>query len=68
MISELTGSSSREVAALAGILSASISYLAMLEEQVPAYNGLNLQNDTGWQQLSEGMDVIIDLWTKNTKK
>lgn len=65
VISELTHSQEKEVASLASILSASISYLALLEELTPAYNGIDLQSDKGWEQIAEGIDLIVDLWLKN---
>lgn len=65
IISELTHSSETEVASLASILSASISYLALLEELNPTYNGINLQSDKGWEQVAQGIDLIVDLWLKN---
>lgn len=65
VISELTHSQEKEIASLASILSASISYLALLEELTPAYNGIDLQSDKGWEQMAEGIDLIVDLWLKN---
>lgn len=68
IVSELTHSSEKEVAALATILSASISYLALSEELNPTYNGINLQSEKGWEQIAEGMDLIIDLWLKQERQ
>lgn len=62
VISEMTHSSQQEVASLASILSASISYLTLLEELNPTYNGIDLQSDNGWEQIAQGIDLIIDLW------
>ena len=47
MVSRLTGCSNSEVASLASILSASISYLTLIEDQCPTYNGIALQTDKG---------------------
>ena len=66
-ISELVHSPLNEVASLASILSASISYLALLEELNPTYNGIDLQSDNGWMQIAQGIDLIIDLWIQNIK-
>ena len=66
-ISELAHSTQSEVASLASILSASISYLALLEELNPTYNGIDLQSDSGWMQIAQGIDLIIDLWIQNIK-
>ncbi|WP_282917953.1 TetR/AcrR family transcriptional regulator [Porphyromonas macacae] len=68
IVSELTHSSEKEVAALATILSASISYLSLSEELNPTYNGINLQSEKGWEQIAEGMDLIIDLWLKQERQ
>jgi Transcriptional regulator len=67
-ISNLTHSPQKEVASLASILSASISYLVLLEELNPTYNGINLQSDNGWEQIAQGIDLIIDLWIQNSKQ
>lgn len=67
VISELTHSQEKEVASLASIISASISYLTLLEELNPTYNGINLQSDKGWEQIARGIDLIIDLWLKNNR-
>lgn len=64
IISELTRSQEKEVASLASILSASISYLVLLEELNPTYNGIDLQSDKGWEQIAQGIDLIVDLWLK----
>lgn len=68
VISELTHSEEKEVASLASILSASISYLTLLEELSPTYNGIDLQSDNGWEQIAQGIDLIVDLWLKNNRQ
>ncbi|WP_321517576.1 TetR/AcrR family transcriptional regulator [uncultured Bacteroides sp.] len=68
VMSKLTAVPQDEVAALASVLSASISYLAMLEELCPVYNGISIQSDAGWEQLAKGIDTIIDLWINNLKQ
>jgi putative transcription regulator, tetR family len=65
VVSRLTGCSNSEVASLASILSASISYLTLIEEQCPTYNGIALQTDKGWEQIAQGVDMIVDLWIKS---
>ena len=64
VVSGFTHSHHAEVAALATILSASISYLVLIGEQSPTYNGINLQGDEGWEQVIKGLDLMIDLWIK----
>lgn len=68
VVSRLTGSSNSEVASLASILSASISYLALIEDQCPTYNGIALQTDKGWEQIAQGVDMIVDLWIKSIQE
>lgn len=68
MVSALTGCPDAQVAALASILSSSISYLALLEDQCQSYNGICLQTDEGWNQLMQGIEMIIDLWIKHIRK
>lgn len=61
-ISKLTQHSQKETAALATIISAAISYLALLEENCPVYNGLKIQTESGWEQLEEGINLLVELW------
>ena len=68
VVSALMGCQDAQVAALASILSASISYLALLEDQCQSYNGICLQTDEGWNQLMQGIEMIIDLWIKHIRK
>lgn len=61
-VSKLTQHSQRETAALATIISSAISYLTLLEENCPVYNGLRIQTESGWEQLEEGINLLVDLW------
>lgn len=61
-IGKLTQHPQRETAAIASIISAAISYLALLEENCPIYNGFKLQEESGWKQLEEGINILVDLW------
>ena len=61
-VSKLTSRSRKEVAAAATIISASITYLAMLEDFCPKYNGIPLNKDDGREQICNGIDLIIDQW------
>lgn len=63
-ISKLTQHSQKETAALATIISAAISYLALLEENCPVYNGLKIQTESGWEQLEEGINLLVELWLR----
>lgn len=68
MVARLTGCSNAEVASLATILSASISYLVLIEEQTSTYNGIDLQSEEGWKQIMDGIGLMIDLWLKSIDK
>lgn len=68
VVSRLTVCSNSEVASLASILSASISYLTLIEDQCPTYNGIALQTDKGWEQIAQGVDMIVDLWIKSIQE
>lgn len=63
-VSKLTKHPQRETAAVASIVTAAISYLALLEESCPVYNGLKIQEESGWEQLEEGINLLVDLWLK----
>lgn len=68
VVSRLTGCFNSEVASLASILLASISYLTLIEDQCPTYNGIALQTDKGWEQIAQGVDMIVDLWIKSIQE
>ncbi|MDR2121768.1 MAG: TetR/AcrR family transcriptional regulator [Flavobacteriaceae bacterium] len=68
LVSSLTNKPINEVKVIASLLTASISYLTMLEDVCPVYIGINLQEDKGWQQISEGIDALIDNWIANIEK
>ncbi|WP_449021686.1 TetR/AcrR family transcriptional regulator [Prevotella jejuni] len=68
VVSRLTGCPNSEVASLASILSASISYLTLIEDQCPTYNGIALHTDKGWEQIAQGVDMIVDLWIKSIQE
>lgn len=56
----------KETAAVASLITAAISYLALLEENCQVYNGLKIQQETGWEQLEEGINLLVDLWLQKT--
>ena len=68
IISKLTSYPQKEVASLASILSAAISYLTLLEERCQVYNGIDLQTNQGWEQIAQGIDLMIDLWIKSKQQ
>lgn len=66
VVSRLSKHPQKETAAVASIITAAISYLALLEENCQAYNGLKIQQETGWEQLEEGINLLVDLWLQKT--
>lgn len=59
-VSALTGYPPKEIAVVASVLSASITYLVMLEDFCPIYNGIPLNSDAGWEQINEGIEMLIN--------
>lgn len=64
-ISELTGYPQKEIAAIATILNTSLTYLVMLEEFCPIYNGIAINENSGWEQIKAGIDTLIDKFFAN---
>lgn len=56
----LTRYPEKEMAVMASVLTASITYLVMLEEFCPVYNGITINQDSGWEQMSQGINSLID--------
>ena len=61
-VSKLSKHPQKETAAMASILTAAISYLSLLEENCPVFNGINIQTEDGWKELEEGINILIDIW------
>lgn len=59
-ISEISGLPKEEIASMATLLNTSITYLVMLEEVCPVYDGIPLNRDAGWEQIMQAIDRIID--------
>ena len=67
-VSRLSRHPAKETAAVASIVTATISYLVLLEENCPVYNGLRIQEENGWEQLETGINLLVDLWLKEINK
>ena len=61
-VSKLSHHPQKEIAAIATLISSSISYLILLEENCQYYNGINIQDESGWEQIEDGINVLVDLW------
>ena len=59
-VSELTGYPQKEMAVMASVMTAAITYLVMLEDFCPIFNGIPLNDNSGWKQINEGVEVLID--------
>lgn len=59
-ISRMLGMEQKEVAGIASVITAGITYLAMLKENCRYYNGIDIQSGEGWEDIAEGIDKIID--------
>lgn len=64
-VSRKTGLPESEVAVLATFLTASVTYLVLLEEYCPVYNGIPIGEAAGWEQIVLGIDLLIDKTLKN---
>lgn len=60
MASQLTGYPKEEMAVIASVVTASITYLVMLGEFCPVFNGIAINEDSGWEQMSAGIDALVD--------
>jgi len=61
-VSRLTGADKSRVAAFAMLVTASTTYLAMLEEFCPVYNGIRIDEDAGWEQIAQAIDSLVEQW------
>lgn len=59
-VSRLSSLPEKEVAVMASLITASVTYLVMLGEFCPVYNGIDINEDSGWRQISDGIDFLID--------
>ena len=66
-VSKLSEHPQKEVAAMATILNAAVTYLVMLEDFCPQYNGIALKEDAGWEQIAQGIDLLIEQWISTVK-
>lgn len=58
-VSNVSGKPMKEIAEMASLLSASITYLALLADTYPVYNGLDIAGNKGWSELIEGIEKFI---------
>lgn len=53
-----------QIQAISTLIDAGIAYLAIFEDNCQMYNGIDIQSDKGWQQITKGIDTLIDLMIK----
>lgn len=66
-ISEITNIPVEELATLSSIITGGICYLVMAGETCQYFNGIDVTNDKGWEQLIEGINKMIDLTYKDNQ-
>lgn len=57
---QASGMQQPEAETISALFAAAITYLAMLSDFCPAYNGIAIDEDAGWNQIQEGINRIID--------
>jgi AcrR family transcriptional regulator len=57
---QASGMQQPEAENISTLFAASITYLAMLSDFCPVYNGIAIDKDAGWKQFQKGINRIID--------
>ena len=60
MITQFVRIDKEQLQAISALIAAGIAYLAIFEDSCKIYNGIDIQTDKGWQQISNGIDALID--------
>ncbi len=64
MMTAAAGAEKETMQAVATLIDAGIAYLSLLEENCQMYNGIDIQSDAGWEQITGGIDALIDMMVK----
>lgn len=59
-VSRFAKINTEELKAISALISAGITYLAMLEDNCRMYNDIDIQTKNGWEQIAKGIDLLID--------
>ncbi len=59
-ICQASGMQQSEAETLSAMFAASVTYLVMLSDFCPVYNGIAIDKDAGWNRIQKGIDTIID--------
>lgn len=57
---QASGMQQPEAETISALFAASITYLAMLSDFCPVYNGIAIDEETGWERIKSGIDALID--------
>ena len=49
-----------QLQAISALIDAGIAYLVIFEDSCKMYNGIDIQSNEGWQQISKGIDTLLD--------
>ena len=60
MMTQFVRIDKEQLQAISALIAAGIAYLAIFEDSCKIYNGIDIQTDKGWQQISNGIDALID--------
>lgn len=64
IISRFAKIDKKQIQAISALINAGLTYLAMFEDNCQMYNGIDIQSDEGWNQIAEGIDLLIDIMIK----
>ncbi|MDE7117298.1 MAG: TetR/AcrR family transcriptional regulator [Bacteroidaceae bacterium] len=59
-VSKLSRKPQSEVAVMASLISASITYLILLADRGGVYNGISIDSEEGWEQIVSGIEIIVN--------
>lgn len=57
---QASGMQQPEAETISALFAASITYLAMLSDFCPVYNGIAIGEKAGWERIKSGIDALID--------
>lgn len=55
-----TGRPQQEIAAMSSLVTASVTYLAMLGDYCPVYNGIKIGEKSGWKKMYREVEKLVD--------
>ena len=60
MMSQFVKVDREQLQVISALIEVGIAYLAIFEDNCQMYNGIDIQSDKGWQQISKGIEALID--------